>query len=138
MINNIKFGEISEEEATTICERVKAVRKRPGIGLTQEAFAAEIGVSTNTISRIERGEISFSSDVALRIAKRWDVSLDYLFGRSPCMANEMADAELTSAQTLIDIQAATIKELSEKIGAIQRIIEGKKPIIKLEKPYCSI
>lgn len=117
--------------------RVKAVRTRPDIHLTQERFAEQINVSTNTISRIERGEISLTSGIAIKIAQKWGISLDYLFGCSPCMAHEMSDAELTNAQNLIDMQAKTIKDLREKIEAIQQIIVGKKPVIKLERPYRS-
>jgi len=49
---------------------------------TQMEFAEEIGVSTNTISRIEQHTMSLTSDVALKIAEKYKISLDWLFYRS--------------------------------------------------------
>ena len=62
-----------------IIGRVRELRER--LGMTQEKFAESIGISTNTISRIEREQISLTSDVALKIADTHDVSLDWLFFR---------------------------------------------------------
>ena len=58
-------------------ERIKSVRNR--FNLTQQKFAEEIDVSLDTIKAIELNEDKLSLDVALRIAKRFNVSLDYLF-----------------------------------------------------------
>lgn len=58
-------------------ERIKSVRNREN--LTQQKFAKEIDVSLDTIKAIELNEDKLSLDVALRIAKRFNVSLDYLF-----------------------------------------------------------
>lgn len=63
-----------------ILGRVKELRTEHH--LTQEEFAESIGVATNTISRIEREEMSLSSEVALKIADEYKISLDWLFGRS--------------------------------------------------------
>jgi len=59
--------------------RVKELREVNN--LTQLKFAESIDVSTNTISRIERGEMSLSSDIALKIADTYGISLDWLFYR---------------------------------------------------------
>ncbi|GGG23889.1 helix-turn-helix domain-containing protein [Paenibacillus abyssi] len=59
--------------------RVKELREIKN--LTQLEFAESIDVSSNTISRIERGEMSLSSDLALKIADTYGISLDWLFYR---------------------------------------------------------
>ncbi|MBM6899410.1 helix-turn-helix transcriptional regulator [Gemmiger formicilis] len=69
-----------ERKAPIIAGRVKELRTERH--LTQEEFAESIGVATNTISRIERKEMSLSSEVALKIADEYKISLDWLFGRS--------------------------------------------------------
>lgn len=42
-------------------------------------FSESIDVLSNTISRLERGEMSLSSDLALKNADRYGISLDWLF-----------------------------------------------------------
>ena len=65
-----------------ITGRVKELRKDKNI--TQQKLAEDIEVSTNTISRIERKQINLSSNIALRIARKYNVSLDWLF----CLSDE--------------------------------------------------
>lgn len=108
---------------------VKAVRRSRD--LTQEEFAEKIDVSSNTISRIERGETPLTADVALKINKHFFVSLDYLFGLTsheegspPCSAS---CEDLLSAQTLIQSQDFLIKELKDKLDAIQRVLNNEVP-----------
>lgn len=128
----------TKDRKTRSAENVKAVRVHEG--MSQEQFAGTIGVATNTISRIETGSVSLSADVALRINKKFHVSMDYLFGLSryeegepPCTKT---CADLINALSFIDIQEATIKNLDGKLEAIRKVIEGKK-IIKLKRPEFS-
>lgn len=67
-------------------ERIKSVRNR--FNLTQQKFADEIDVSLDTIKAIELNEDKLSLDVALRIARRFNVSLDYLFNITNFMNEE--------------------------------------------------
>ena len=69
-------NETSRVNGTT-SERVKTVRNR--FNLTQKDFAKKIDVSLDTIKAIELTKDKLSFDVALRIAKTFNVSLDYLF-----------------------------------------------------------
>lgn len=57
--------------------RIKELRK--SVNKTQEKFAESIDVSSQLISNLERGRTSLSSDIALKIAKEYAVSLDWLF-----------------------------------------------------------
>ena len=60
--------------------RIKELRE--SVNKTQEKFAESIDVSTQTISDLECGRVSLSSDIALKIAKEYAVSLDWLFYQS--------------------------------------------------------
>lgn len=51
-------------------------------GMTQKEFAEYVGCATGTISAYEKGAISPSLEVAMQIAKKCNVSLDWLCGLS--------------------------------------------------------
>lgn len=61
-------------------ERIACLRKSKN--LTQEQFAEEIGMSPATISSIEQGRNQVSAEVAIAIADRFGVSLDWIYGRT--------------------------------------------------------
>lgn len=61
-------------------ERLIQMRKSKGI--SQSAFAKEIGISTRTYQDYEYGEREPQVTIFVRIADFCDVSLDYLAGRS--------------------------------------------------------
>ena len=54
--------------------RIKELRKSENEA--QEKFAESIDVSSQTISDLECERVSLSSDIALKIAKKYAVSLD--------------------------------------------------------------
>lgn len=60
-------------------ERIKAIRKAAGIK-TQEEFAERVGVSTETISKIEQGKNAVSLSVAKSVAEKFGTTLDYIYG----------------------------------------------------------
>ena len=47
--------------------------------LTQEALAAEVGVTRQTILAIEKGKYDPSLDLAFKVAKRFNVSIEEVF-----------------------------------------------------------
>ena len=59
---------------------LKAIRKNKGI--TQKQLAAAIGASERGIQQYELGERKPAFDVLIALADYFDVSLDYLCGRS--------------------------------------------------------
>ncbi|MWV44042.1 helix-turn-helix domain-containing protein [Paenibacillus sp. HJL G12] len=75
--------------------RVKELREEKN--LSQLEFAESIDVSSNTISRIERGEMSLSSDIALKIADTYGISLDWLFNRGDDQLSPKLRANLQEA-----------------------------------------
>ncbi|KPU42131.1 HTH-type transcriptional regulator ImmR [Oxobacter pfennigii] len=61
-------------------ERLKEIRIESK--LTQEELGDMVGVSGNTISKYETGDREPSLDILTRIANYFNVSLDYLLGRT--------------------------------------------------------
>ena len=55
---------------------------RAEAGATQTAVASAVGLSLNGYQKIERGESSPYFIVVLELAKYYNVSLDYLAGRT--------------------------------------------------------
>ena len=60
--------------------RLKELRKEKGI--TQLQLALALNMSQNTISRYETGERQAGYDELIRIADYFNVSIDYLLGRT--------------------------------------------------------
>ena len=52
-------------------------------GMSQKAAAAELGISQALLSHYERGIRECGLDFVIRVAELYDVSCDYLLGRSP-------------------------------------------------------
>ncbi len=60
---------------------------RENLGLTQKELAAKLNVGRSTISGYEKGTTQPSYDVLIKLADFFDVSLDYLFGRTEIKAS---------------------------------------------------
>lgn len=61
---------------SVLSEKIKHCRKT--YGMTQEEFAAELGVESLHISNIERGKKGASLELLLNICKRFNVSMSSL------------------------------------------------------------
>ena len=55
---------------------------RVDAGLTQKQIAAQLGISQNTYSQYEIGVLKYPVDVLIKLADLYNVSLDYLVGRT--------------------------------------------------------
>jgi len=62
------------------CERLKALRSE--MGITQSTVATEMGTTKQTVSRWERGDIEPSNAALYALADYFNVSTDYLLGRT--------------------------------------------------------
>lgn len=62
-----------------ITNRVRALREAHG-GMTQAELGAAVGVTRHTIIAIEQGHYSPSLETAFRIARRFGVGLEEVFG----------------------------------------------------------
>lgn len=65
---------------TIVSERIKTLRE--GIHLSQAKLAAKLGVGQPAVFRYENGLTFPSFSVLIQYADFFDVSLDYLFGRT--------------------------------------------------------
>lgn len=61
-------------------ERLLSLRKNKGI--SQKALASEFGISDAAITMMEKGKRLPSFEILCSLADYFDVSLDYLCGRS--------------------------------------------------------
>ena len=61
-------------------QRVLTLRK--SAGLSQAALAEQLGITMHQISKMETGQRGPSLELAVALADYFDVSLDYLVGRS--------------------------------------------------------
>lgn len=68
---------INSEE---ICLRLKTIREE--LKLSVRDFAKELKVSKSTISRYEKGHTLISTSVCYSIARKYNISVDYLLGFS--------------------------------------------------------
>lgn len=63
-----------------IGERIRLLRK--SLNLTQMKTAIAFGISQSSVFRYETGEAMVPPEVLLQYADYFDVSLDYIFGRT--------------------------------------------------------
>ncbi len=74
---------------------------------SQEKLAEKIGTSSAMVSKYERGDINPSIEVAKKVSRSFEVSLDYLIdeeeGMSPFQDKKMVE-RLTRIQNLPDIE----------------------------------
>ena len=61
-------------------ERIKKVRLENG--LTQQQVAAALGLNSVTYLRYEKGQRQMPLELLPKLADLFDVTLDYLFGRT--------------------------------------------------------
>lgn len=79
MRNNLSIARSPEVDKEGIGKRIRRLRLQ--YGLSQEAFAESIDVSTNFISELETGKKGMSVDTLCRIACQYHVCADtILFG----------------------------------------------------------
>lgn len=63
-----------------LSERIKLLREE--LNLTQFQLAEKLGIATSSISQYESGDRIPSDDIKIKLAKFFDVSLDFLMGLS--------------------------------------------------------
>src|SRR4030042_3533912 len=99
-----------------IGERITQARKQ--LKWAQADLGHKVGVSREIIGRYERGEVSPSIDVAIKIAEAMDVSLDYLAGgnvahfdnRTIKLINEIEELAPEVKDKLIFLANAVIRD----------------------------
>ena len=85
--------------------RIRELRKTRG--MNQEALANYIGVSQQTISKIERNTNSLSMDILICLAEFFHVTTDYLLGRE--------DKIKICVDGLTDVEVAHIEQIIQDL-----------------------
>lgn len=95
------------------CEKLITLRRNRG--LTQQQLADALMLSQSMISKIERGITRLDPMLAIRFADFYNVSLDYLFGRSERQLQiSEKNIENLSEQDKNEMLAFIIKLINEK------------------------
>lgn len=88
----------------------RIAEKREAMGISQEAFAKEIGISRPKISLVEIGERTLTSVELAQAAKILNVSSDYLLGLSDL---ETPDISIQSVCSYTGLPEAAVKQLQQ-------------------------
>lgn len=88
-----------------LANRIKELRH--SVNMTQREFAKEAGFTAATLSAYENGSKSPSLEIIMGIAKRFDVSIDWLCGLSEQKNNKSTSFETYSniIETLLNIDS---------------------------------
>ncbi|MDR2201924.1 MAG: helix-turn-helix domain-containing protein [Clostridiales bacterium] len=112
----------------TIGERIKEARQAAGI--TQKRLAAELKLVQQAYSRFETGVFELDYEKLIYIAKRLDVSTDYIlgldegFGRADGQTSASLPQDLE--QTLNLARKLTPLQRAKLIEFIRSMLDGKK------------
>lgn len=102
---------------------------REDAGLSQEALAKEIGISQSALGNYERGSRAPDKDIIIALAKRFNVSSDYLLGiskdrrRAPSTADKFGLKD-TSIQFLKDLQPFESETIDKVIASQSELLRG--------------
>jgi len=84
---------IGKQELLEIGERLKAIRLH--LGYNQRKFAAELGISSGSLSEIEKGKNKPRFDVIYNLAKKYKVNIYYLLhGKGKMFLSEMIERSI--------------------------------------------
>ncbi len=102
--------------------RIRELRKNRG--MNQEALASFIGVSQQTISKIERNTDSLSVDILIRLSDQFNVTTDYLLGLSDEKRNINTERRVRDK----------LEEYHEFVGEYEKLNEyNKKAVVEIIK-----
>jgi len=99
-------------------KRVAELRKEQKI--SQEELAKKVDVHQNVIGRYERGEAKPSLEVASKLADIFNVSLDYLVGKTELLMDE------DISQRVLTIQKFPEEDRNHILYAIDAMIRDTK------------
>lgn len=111
-------------------EKVKEVK-----GITTNRLAKESGVDSGNLSRGLSGKIAISRNVCEKIARAWDVSVDWLvsgMGEMCCLPAEEGDAFLNQIdkERGVNCSLDDYIEMKGELTALRTEVESLKSIIK--------
>ncbi len=87
---------MTEVQIKEMAARIKA--RREALGFTQESFCEAIDLSASSYTKIENAFQKPALDTLIRIAKRLDLSLDYIvFGSEEYRPREVRDTDILNS-----------------------------------------
>lgn len=99
----------------------RLVDRRKAAGLSQEALAAQLGVSRQAVSKWERSESSPDTDNLIALAELYGVSLDeLLYGKAACDADSSKDGS-----------TETVDEAKEAEDSAEHADCSDKPLVDI-------
>lgn len=84
-------------------ERVKEIRK--ALSLTLEKFGEKIGVQKSAVSKIERGDVILTDQMAKSICREFNVNYDYLVNGEGDMFSNLPQTILDDLCVQYDLDA---------------------------------
>ena len=94
-------------------------KRRREVHLSQEAFAEKVGISVNTVSRVEGGQTAMSIEIFKKMVEILEVDADDLLGKCP------KEKEKNKYDTLVR-RIQQLKENEQKIvlQTMEVLIDG--------------
>lgn len=120
-----------KELFTMMGDRLQDLRKDRKI--SQQQLAEQLNISVHTVSSYERSRSSPDDEILIRIAKFFDISIDYLMGLidKKCSYNRESVIELSASLSKEDL--AKIQEYVDMVALTSNIVlkVHKKPKVVL-------
>ena len=93
--------------------------------LSQKELASILNIANSTLSQYESGDRVPSDDIKIKIANQFNVSLDYLLGRTSNPHKTLTPIEEEFEDPEIKILARKAKSLTpEQLKAVQAVIDS--------------
>ena len=89
-------------ELSIVAKRLRELRK--GVKLSQEKMGEVVGVKQSSLNRYENGTAEPSIAVLTCYADYFDVSLDYIFGRTDCPQGKVYECHVRLSETDPEIE----------------------------------
>lgn len=117
-------------------ERINKIRK--SLNLTLEKFGQKVGVGKTAISKIEKGDVNLTDQMAKSICREFNVNYDYLmygegemFSDLPktvldelCRQYDLDAFDRALVETYIELSKGEKEAVKEKVTAFAKKIEG--------------
>lgn len=108
-------------------ENENVVKLRKSLRMTQEEFSEKAGFSVDTLRKVERGSNNLTLKSAIQIVNAFDVSLDWIYGRS-------ADLQDTASTMLLYLENLFHFRCDENYEC-PYIFEISNPVFEFLKDY---
>ena len=94
-------------------QRIATVRKQKS--LSQAALGKLVGTSGDVIGRYERGDITPSVEVVVKIASALEISLDYLVGQTSLEIDQQALLRLEDISSLPEDERSIVYKVVDSL-----------------------